>query len=48
MKALLLFLLLAIGNINIYSQTFITSQVIEFNDKRPKDRGGDIGGDLPI
>ena len=48
MKALLLFLLLAIGNINIYSQTFITSQVIEFKDKIPKDRGGDIGGDLPI
>ena len=48
MKALLLFLLLAIGYITIYSQTFITSQVIEFKDKRPKDRGGDIGGDLPI
>ncbi|WP_195652259.1 DUF3244 domain-containing protein [Bacteroides cellulosilyticus] len=26
----------------------MTSQVIEFKDKRPKDRGGDIGGDLPI
>ena len=45
MKALLLFLLLAIGNINIYSQTFITSQVIEF---KVKDRKIEVGISVEI
>ncbi|WP_455607551.1 DUF3244 domain-containing protein [Bacteroides sp.] len=49
MKTVLLFLLLIVGNINTYGQTSTaTGQIIEFRNKRPKDRGGDIGGNTPI
>ena len=49
MKTVLLFLLLIVGNINTYGQTSTaTGQIIEFRNKRPKDRGGDIGGNTTI